>query len=143
MKNEKGIALLTTLVLGLVAVVFIGALLYILSTGTRMSGIVARYTTSLEAAKGGADLVITKIINDDLKCNGGNVCTPCPDLPNANCKIDLQVSNLGSYNLTAYLIGEDTTTYAGTVYKIYAVRVIATKQDSEEKAEIEFVYKIE
>ncbi|WP_293447495.1 hypothetical protein [Persephonella sp.] len=142
MKNEKGIALLTTLILGLVAVVFISVLLYILSTGTRMSGMIGRYTTSLEAAKGGADLVITKIINDDIKC-GGNACTPCPDTPNTNCKIDLQVSNLGGYNLSAYLIGEDSTIYAGTAYRIYAIKVIATKPNSDEKAEIEFVYKIE
>ncbi|WP_457643466.1 hypothetical protein [Persephonella sp.] len=142
MKNERGMALLTTLILGFIALAFIGALLYMLTTGTKMSGTTGKYTTALDAAKGGADLVITKIINSDVKC-GGNTCTPCPDTPTNECKIDLQINKLGNYDLEAYLIGVDTAVYGGSNYYLYAVRVIATNPQNQEKAEVEFVYKIE
>ncbi|WP_457643926.1 hypothetical protein [Persephonella sp.] len=140
--NEKGIALLTTIILGAVALAFIGALLYMLISGTHMSGVSGRYTTALDAAKGGADLVITKILNNDITC-GGATCTPCPDTPDDQCKIDLQISNLGNYNVEAYLIGKDAVVYGGSNYDLYAIRVIATNPNTRETAEVEFVYKIE
>jgi len=142
MKSEKGIALLTTLILGLVALTFIGALLYMLSTGTKMSGIEKRYTTALDAAKGGAELVITKIENDNIRCGGGT-CTPCPVSLNNNCKLDLQISTLGGYTIESYLRGEDSAIYGGTQYKIYAILVIANNPNTNENAKVEFVYRIE
>ena len=142
MKNEKGIALLTTLVLGFIALAFIGALLYMLTSGTQMSKSGKVYTTALEAAKGGADLVITKIISNQVEC-GGVPCTPCPISPNNNCKIDLDVSQLGNYQLDAYLLSRKSFISAGTNYYLYAIRVIATNPNANEKAEIEFVYKVE
>jgi len=143
--NEKGLALLTTLILGFIALGFIAALLYMLTSETRTSGTTARYTTALEAAKGGADMIIIKILNDDITC-GGNTCpdpaTMCQtDL--SNCKIDLQIPNLGSYQLDAYLIGRQSITYAGSNYIVYAVRIIAKNPEKKEKAEIEFVYRVE
>jgi len=51
-KGERGIALITTLVLGLIALVIIAALMFILVSGTQISGISKRYTGALEAAKG-------------------------------------------------------------------------------------------
>ena len=139
--NEKGIALLTTLILGFVALAFIGALLYFLSSGTHFSGTEKRYYTSLDAAKGGADLVIAQLLKDgDLKCNGGSACTPCPTALNNNCKIDLSTTSLGNYDVQAYLLQKET---AG-VATIFDVRVIANNSSHpNEKAEIEFVYKIE
>lgn len=139
--NEKGIALLTTLILGLVALAFIGALLYFLTSGTRFSGTEKRYYTALEAAKGGADLIISKLLTvGDVTCNGNNTCTPCPTNPSNSCKIDLTTSSFGDYNIEAYLLGKENT---GTS-TIFDIRVIAkSSQRPNEKAEIEFVYKLE
>ncbi|WP_029520373.1 hypothetical protein [Persephonella sp. IF05-L8] len=139
--NEKGIALLTTLILGLVALAFIGALLYFLTSGTRFSGTEKRYYTALEAAKGGADSIIsTLLIDGDVTCNNGNNCVSCPLTPSDSCKIDLTTTTLGNYNIEAYLLGKETTTYS----TVFSIRVIARNpQQPNEKAEIEFVYKIE
>ncbi len=138
--NEKGMALITTLVLGLIALVFIGALLYILTTGTRISGTEKRYSTALEAAKGGAQFVINEILMGDLKCNGGNPCKTCSSSLSNDCKIDLPVSKLGNYEVNAYLLSKESS----GVTAIYSVRVKSFNPDvPNEKAEIEFVYKVQ
>jgi Tfp pilus assembly protein PilX len=53
--DEKGIALATTLILALVCLTLIAGVVTMLNIGTRISGIKARYTSSLEAAKGGIE----------------------------------------------------------------------------------------
>jgi len=55
--SNKGVALFMALILGLVSVMFLSALLYMISTGTRMSGLERTYSTAVEAARGGADIV--------------------------------------------------------------------------------------
>ncbi|EDP73446.1 hypothetical protein [Hydrogenivirga sp. 128-5-R1-1] len=141
--NQKGIALITTLVLGLIALAFIGALLYLLTSGTKISGVEKRYYTALEAAKSGAELVISNILSGDLKCNGTS-CTPCPTAVSNACKIDLNPSNLGSYSVESYLLEKEAfTDISGNSISIYTIKVIAKNFNKpEEKAEIEFVYKV-
>ncbi len=141
--NQKGIALVTTLVLGLIALAFIGALLYFLTSGTKISGVEKRYYTALEAAKGGANLVISNILSGDLKCNGSS-CTPCPTSISNTCKIDLIQSNFGNYSVEAYLLGKESfVDINGNQIKVYTVRVVAKNSNKpNEKAEIEFVYKV-
>ncbi len=140
--NEKGIALVTTLVLGLVALVFIGALLYLLTSGTKISGTEKRYYTALEAAKGGAELIISNLLqNGEPTCNGGSTCSSCPPTGYTNdCRIDLSPSTLGDYTLRAYLLRRENS----GIDRIFTIRVIAEKNNSSnEKAEIEFVYKVQ
>ncbi len=147
--NEKGIALITTMVLGFIALGFIGALLYVLTSGTNVSSMEKRYTTALEAAKGGAELIISNLFYGTLTCNNGNPCQPCPtpetDPCSNNFLIDIKdengniTSDIGGYQLKAYYLSEETTITAS----IYAIRVKAVKSSSKEKAIIEFVYKLE
>ena len=56
-KSEKGVVLVVVLVLSAVVLAVMTALIYMVTTGTQMSGFQKRYKTSLEAAKGGSDLV--------------------------------------------------------------------------------------
>lgn len=52
LKNERGMALVTALVMGLVGMLMTGSLLYMTKTGIWTSGSKARYQTALEAAHG-------------------------------------------------------------------------------------------
>ncbi len=62
MKNkQEGIALFTTLILALLSLIIIFAIMYITTVGIRLSGAVVRYTTALEAAKGGAEDILHDI----------------------------------------------------------------------------------
>ena len=56
MPNEKGIALVMVLVLSAVILVIMAGLIYMLTTGTQLSGMQKRYKTALEAGIGGADI---------------------------------------------------------------------------------------
>jgi len=60
-KSEKGIALVVVLVLSAVALTLITALIYMITSGTQISGFQKRYKTSLEAGRGGTDLVYALI----------------------------------------------------------------------------------
>jgi hypothetical protein len=55
-KSERGIVLVVVLVLSAVALALITALIYMITSGTQISGLQKRYKTSLEAARGGSDL---------------------------------------------------------------------------------------
>jgi len=55
-KSEKGLALITVLVLSLICLSVISTLLYMVIQGTRFSGFYKRYETAREAALGGAEL---------------------------------------------------------------------------------------
>lgn len=54
--SERGVALLVVIVLTAVALALMTTLIYLITTGTRISGLQKRYKTALEAGKGGADL---------------------------------------------------------------------------------------
>jgi hypothetical protein len=56
LRNEKGIALAMVLVLSVVIVAVMAGLLYMIISGTQISGIQKRYNNALEAGKGGADI---------------------------------------------------------------------------------------
>ena len=56
LRNEKGIALAMVLILSLIALMVTAGLLYIITSGTQISGMQKRYKTALEAGGGGADL---------------------------------------------------------------------------------------
>jgi Tfp pilus assembly protein PilX len=58
LNNEKGIALITTLMLTMIALVISMVMLYLTIQWTQMSGSQKMYKNSLEAANGGVDIVI-------------------------------------------------------------------------------------
>jgi hypothetical protein len=135
--NNKGMALILTLVLSFVAMMLVGAMLYFLNTGTSVSGIQKRYASALDAAKGVADVVINNLFNESATCSGGI------NINDDNCSkgssIELgDYSTLGNYNLTATLLGKYNS---GSTY-FYAVKVEATSNTGE-KSIVEFVYKVE
>ena len=148
--NEKGIALITTLVLGLVALVFISGFLYIILTSTKTSGTIKTYTSALEVAKGTASYLMSVTLDGALKCDAlSSSCNDCLDNGNCdncendytNCKLD--VSNLqnkiSDYDIEAYLLTKEVE---GNIY-IYSFKVKAKKKNGNEKSEIDFVYKVE
>ncbi len=132
--GERGIALVTTLVLGLIALVIIAALMFVMITGTEISGVSKRYTGALEAAKGSAEYIMQRILEGTLTCNGGGVCAP-------GDPIDLEafVSSVPGYNVTAVYLGEIAS--FGTY--VYAIRVEARGASAPERAVVEFVYRVE
>ncbi|MFA4918606.1 MAG: hypothetical protein WC581_05070 [Thermodesulfovibrionales bacterium] len=54
--NEKGMALVMILILSAIALVIMTGLIFMITTGAQVSGLQKRYTTALEAGKGGADV---------------------------------------------------------------------------------------
>ncbi len=157
--SEKGIALITTLVLGLIALTFIGALLYMLTSESGTSGISKRYTSALEAAKGVSEFVISSLLAEKLECStpDGAVKCKCIDLdenlmcPDSNglkaTKVVLpsDYANLGDFHIDVKIlakeIAEDT---ADEKVEIYSFQVVSKNKSTAEpeKAEINFVYKL-
>ncbi|MBU4319775.1 MAG: hypothetical protein KJ739_01620 [Nitrospinae bacterium] len=54
--NEKGIALVMTLVISAIALAIMAGLIYMITAGTQISGIQKRYKTALEAGMGGTEV---------------------------------------------------------------------------------------
>jgi hypothetical protein len=71
LKNNDGIALVTSLMLTLISLTMIMALLYIVTQSTRASGANKRYKTALEASYGGSEL-FTKDVLPYLMQNYGS-----------------------------------------------------------------------
>ena len=62
LRNEKGIALVTSLMLTMITLGIVMALLYMITAGTQLSGMQKKYATALDASYGGADLIAKDII---------------------------------------------------------------------------------
>lgn len=70
LKSEKGLALVTVLILSLITLAIISTLVYMVIQGTRSSGFYKRYETAREASIGGAEL------GGDLVLNRGQLSIP-------------------------------------------------------------------
>jgi len=55
-KSEKGVVLVVVLVLSAVVLAIMTALIYMITTGTQVSGLQKRHKTAIEAGAGGADI---------------------------------------------------------------------------------------
>jgi hypothetical protein len=62
--NEKGIALLTTLMLMVLGFGVVATLLYMVTYATKTTSVEQKYATALDAAKGGADFLINMMQNE-------------------------------------------------------------------------------
>jgi hypothetical protein len=60
--NQKGVALVTSLMLTLISLTIIMALFYLLELGVKSSGAEKRYRTALEASYGGAEVVLKDVV---------------------------------------------------------------------------------
>ncbi|WP_456393600.1 hypothetical protein [Persephonella sp.] len=158
--NDRGMALLTTLILGFVALAVVAALMTFMIFGKKTSVIEERYTSALEAAKGAAYYIMSRLAQDKnltndserTICYGTDTSCPCyrviwdttenklkcPDGKSVD-RIELgSYSTIGDYNITAILKHKESTVGG---YDIYAIRVISTKAGTTEKAEIDFIYR--
>ncbi len=160
-KNEKGIALATTLILALVCLALIAGIMILLNTGTKMSGIKGRYTSSLEAAKGGIEDFLQSIPFDhkglstdsDYKCklqqDTSNWSITCKNhCSGANCTSHSSPKDIinfpdwsnayGNYTVYCKIVDAKGTSEGDWFYTIEAV---ATGNNSPEIAWITVVYK--
>ncbi len=150
--SNRGIALIGTLVLSLVALATIGALTSYIIFSERISAQTKRYTSALEAAKGAADYVIKGLVKDTINCrsqSGGVQCKcseldsnlECPANPGVKAdRVDMgSYATLGGYNITATMLSKAD----GSSSTIYAVRIESQKSSTQEKSTIEFVLKVE
>ena len=62
--NEKGVALLTTLMLMVLGFGVVTTLLYMVTQGTKTTRLEQEYATALDAAKGGTDIIINMMENE-------------------------------------------------------------------------------
>lgn len=62
LKNEEGIALVTTMMLTLLALTIVSTALYLMAASTKQSGITKSYRTALQASYGASDLVVKDLI---------------------------------------------------------------------------------
>ncbi len=134
--NNKGIALITVLIFSAISVAIVGALLYMLTSETKTSGMTRGYTEALEIAKGSSEYIMQSILQGTLTCNGGSICANTGDV------IDLEsyAQNINGYTVKAELTAPIIVEQAKT---IYSIRVEASRAGSPEKAVIEFIYKVE
>jgi hypothetical protein len=62
MKNEKGFALVLTMLFAVMALTFTGALMFMTIQGTKVTGLSQRYATALDACKGSADITMNLVV---------------------------------------------------------------------------------
>lgn len=88
-KNDRGIALVTTLMLTLLSLVIIMATFYLITAGTVQSGANKRYRSALDASYGGSHAVIKDILPQLLQ----NFTDPnmFNDVANTFASLNLQV----------------------------------------------------
>ena len=63
LQNEKGVALVTSIMFTALSLVICMSLLYIITSGIQATGTLKRYRTALEATYGGTELMLKDIIN--------------------------------------------------------------------------------
>lgn len=66
LSNNKGIALITSLMFTVLALVISMALLYMVTSGTKTSGAFKRYRTAIDATYGGTELITKEMISKAL-----------------------------------------------------------------------------
>lgn len=168
LKDNKGAALLTTLMIGILALVVILALFTFILFGKGSSVLKERYTTTLEAAKGTAYYIIEKLNKGamDLYCynpsDPSKKCKCGEVYPNPSNSTVLQcdygnttltnttVIDLGTYSTLPAPDGNTYNINATLFYKdvspdgrfdIYSVEVKAVNSGTKETATIDFIYK--
>lgn len=160
--NQKGLALLTLIILSFIAVMLIGALIYFLIKGKESQVLQKRYTSSLEAAKGASEIIMNMLLYPDdpslpLLCTTSkinaynnqncaiNSCSPSSNsyicLGQYKClgSADLSTCN-GGYKITARVLAYKQLITGEKIYTVEVESVYASNPS--EKSIIQFVYKI-
>lgn len=80
MKNEKGIAFVMVLVIAVVSLAVMSALIFMVTSGTQISGMGKRYLTTLECAYGANEIAVDFINSGGVLDTGGF----CGNIVNTN-----------------------------------------------------------
>ncbi|GLI35732.1 hypothetical protein [Desulforhabdus amnigena] len=169
-KNERGIALITTLLLMVMGFAVVVILLHLVTQGTKISGIEQRYSTALEASKGGEYVIIDTILNDgtlnDDLIASGNILD---DAFNADClyqkltKVTSASPKVNWPSCTDYASTTDPTKDPDVILNLsnyqVSIKIVDTKETSEafiytinvraqvpnspEHSEISFLYQVD
>ena len=134
--TRKGIAFITVLILAAIALAFTGIMLYLVMTGTKITGIETRYTSSLEVAKGVSNYLM-QLMDEDKLCGYYVDCS----VPNSPINLD-GYSTFGDYQATAVLLRKVDDPRTGA--SVYAIEVqVINRNIPNERAIVDFVYKVE
>lgn len=88
LSSQRGVALITALLISMVALAMVLMVIYFVTQGTQLSGLYKRYQTALEAAYGGADLISRQVIPRSITLADSSSPT-FPNIPS--------LSTLGTY----------------------------------------------
>ncbi len=88
--NESGMTLVIVIVLAAAALIVMAGLIYMVTSGTELTGTARRYSTALEAAVGGVDATaglinLNSATNFSLQNAGINGGAPISSIANATC----------------------------------------------------------
>lgn len=142
--NEKGVALVTTLLLGFIAIGLVAIAFFLGIKGTRMSGMGKRYITELDSAKGASQYIMAALRAASLTCNGGGACVADPNCGGGASTIDLHpnvctaLGKTGCANIAACYL---STTTSGTDTMI-SINIRSNNPNTGEQAVVDFVYKL-
>lgn len=163
--DKRGFALLTTLMLMVLGFGIVATLLYMITQSTKTTRLGQKYATALDAAKGGADMIINMMENElftppnlasavgvnadcleekltqaTLGDNGTANWVSCTDqatTPDSKTAPDFTLT-LADYQVYVKIIYRtDTSTNS-----LYVVNVRAEIPGSQEYAEISFLYQV-
>ncbi|SMC19484.1 hypothetical protein SAMN02746041_00691 [Desulfacinum hydrothermale DSM 13146] len=159
--DQSGIALVTTLMLMLLGMGLVALLLFSTTTGTKVSRMEGTYTTCLEAAKGGAEAIISMFLNDlqtpdsilNATVSSGSAClkdkmekatTAWASCGSHATDLDPDLEpditfNLASYDVRIKIVDTRETDVA----YIYSVVVGASNPSTGDRAEVAFLYEME
>ncbi len=161
MCSEKGIVMGTTLILALVCLALVAGVMTLLNVSIKLSGMKVRYTSSMEAAKGGIEEFLEDIPfehkgspNDtDYKCkiqqDTKNWSTTCKNhCSSTNCKSHSNPGDIINYNDWSNTYG-NYTVYCKIVDArgtsegdwFYTIESVAIKNNGSELAWYTVVYK--
>ncbi len=114
--NDKGIALVMVLVLSTVALLIMAGMIYMLTTGTQISGMQKRYETAAEAGLGGSDVTyqIIGFRGDALRTASflNDIAALLPGITTPNTCTGTNASGVTFTGMTAK-INTPTSTWAG------------------------------
>lgn len=149
MKNNRGIALISVLILTVLGMIITAGVSYLVVSGYRIFSVQKRYSTALDAAKGAYEVIVGKI--DQIKCAdspedaaSGN-CGTCPNYDQQNqqnqqivCMEDYSCiggSSNSCYEITSRLLFKSPP--------LYAFEIESQKAGNpNEKAIVQFVYRV-
>ena len=87
--NERGIALAVVLILAAISLAIMAALVFMLTSGTQISGAQKRYKTALEAGRAGAEVTLQMIAaRGNPGLTGITIDLPASDVGGVDCLLD-------------------------------------------------------